>query len=463
TASVNHFKSKGASGLTAGDPTDLDSDQGDGQGFWNDTRTKAAIELEAWLASDPTGSGDEDVLILGDLNAYGMEDPITFLEAQGYTDLAELFVGPDAYSFVFDGLTGTLDYALANAGLLPQITGATEWHVNADEPDAIDYNLEFGRDPGIFDGSVPFRNSDHDPVIIGLDLGGPEPDDVELFADVGLEELLGGFESFAEALAAASDGNALVVNAPEDEGDVGRLNTRLDALTVIADAPFEGAIVMRGVEDLSFTLEGTSDLDVFGNSGSNLITLGDGDNEVRGGNGQDIVFGGDGNDNLNGNRDADELYGEDGNDRLNGGDAADFLSGGLGNDTLRGELGGDDLFGDEGDDNLSGGAGVDFLEGGADRDLLTGGTGSDTFQFAFGSDFDRIRDFQDDLDTIRLDATLWGGGLTVEEVLDLFGSQVNGFTFALDFGDDQILEVRGVEVLDDLANDIVIYNDVALS
>jgi predicted extracellular nuclease len=164
TVSVNHFKSKGGSG--SGD----DADIGDGQGNFNGTRLRGAEALDAWLDSDPTGSGDSDILIIGDLNAYAQEDPITFLEAEGYTDLAEEFIGDNAYSFVFDGQFGTLDYALANSSLSDQITGATEWHVNADEPDALDYNLDFGRDPSLFNGDQPYRNSDHDPLIVGLDL-----------------------------------------------------------------------------------------------------------------------------------------------------------------------------------------------------------------------------------------------------------------------------------------------------
>lgn len=166
---VNHFKSKGGTG------TGDDADIGDGQGNFNGTRLRGAEALAAWLATDPTGSGDPDIMILGDLNAYAQESPITFLELQGYTDLVEEFIGESAYSFVFDGQFGTLDYGLANTSLLPQVTGTTEWHINADEPDALDYNLDFGRDPNLFDGTVPFRTSDHDPVIIGLDLQSEAP------------------------------------------------------------------------------------------------------------------------------------------------------------------------------------------------------------------------------------------------------------------------------------------------
>ena len=167
TIAINHFKSKGGTGT--GDNADI----GDGQGNFNGTRVRGAEALNAWLNTDPTGSGDSDFLIIGDLNAYAQEDPITTLKNAGYTDLAEQFVGDNSYSFVFDGQIGTLDYGLANQSLASQVTGATEWHINADEPDALDYNLDFGRNPSLFDGTNPFRTSDHDPLIIGLDLSSP--------------------------------------------------------------------------------------------------------------------------------------------------------------------------------------------------------------------------------------------------------------------------------------------------
>ncbi|WP_170127946.1 ExeM/NucH family extracellular endonuclease [Euzebya rosea] len=163
TAVINHLKSKG-SGCGAGDD-DLVTFQGN----CNGTRTAAAQELVDWLATDPTGSGDPDVLVLGDLNAYGMEDPIRTIEDAGYTNLA----GTATYGYVFDGAEGTLDYALANASLASQVTGAAEWHINADEADLIDYNTDFGRNPGYFNGDIPFRASDHDPVVVGLDLDEP--------------------------------------------------------------------------------------------------------------------------------------------------------------------------------------------------------------------------------------------------------------------------------------------------
>ena len=110
-------------------------------------------------------------MILGDLNAYFQEDPIDLLKAAGYENLQERI--DDPYSYVFDGQIGSLDYILANRSLAGQVTGITEWHINADEADALDYNLDFGRDADYFDGDVAARVSDHDPLLVGLDLGTP--------------------------------------------------------------------------------------------------------------------------------------------------------------------------------------------------------------------------------------------------------------------------------------------------
>ena len=174
TASVNHFKSKGS--LT-GAPED--EDQGDGAGRNDETRTQAAEALADWLADDPTGVGDPDTLILGDLNAYARERPITALEGAGYTDLARTFEGDDVYSYRFSGQIGTLDYALANEALLGQVTGAETVLWNADTPVVFDYNLDDTftgpnilrpTDQGLFDGESPLRASDHDPVVVGLAL-----------------------------------------------------------------------------------------------------------------------------------------------------------------------------------------------------------------------------------------------------------------------------------------------------
>ena len=167
TVAVNHLKSKGSACDDVGDPN-----TGDGSGNCNGTRTRAAAALADWLASDPTASGDPDFLIIGDLNSYTFETPIAMLEAKGYTNLVRHFRGLAAYSYVFNGESGYLDHALSNSSLLAQVTGVADWHTNPDEPTVLDYNTEFKTanhvstlyDPG------PYRASDHDPVIVSLQL-----------------------------------------------------------------------------------------------------------------------------------------------------------------------------------------------------------------------------------------------------------------------------------------------------
>ncbi|MBE2223825.1 MAG: ExeM/NucH family extracellular endonuclease, partial [Anaerolineae bacterium] len=173
TIAVNHFKSKSTSSNcnTAEGVFPPDPDTGDWQGNCNITRTMAAAQLADWLATDPTISGDPDFIIMGDLNSYAREDPIKTLKNKGYTNLFASF-DQDSYSYVYDGEFGTLDYIMANESLTAQVTGATSWHINADEPLSLDYNLEYKSLDQQTELYAPnaYRASDHDPVIIGLEL-----------------------------------------------------------------------------------------------------------------------------------------------------------------------------------------------------------------------------------------------------------------------------------------------------
>lgn len=161
---VNHLKSKG-SGCGPGDDDPL-------AGNCNLTRTLSAEILTDWLATDPTGVDDDDWLILGDLNAYDREAPIDALRDAGYTDLVGEYQGELAYSYVFDGQFGYLDYVLSSESLTAQVTGATEWHINSDTPDIFDYDTSFKSDyqDTLFDPTTPYRSSDHDAALVGLSL-----------------------------------------------------------------------------------------------------------------------------------------------------------------------------------------------------------------------------------------------------------------------------------------------------
>ena len=163
---VNHLKSKGSCGGGAGN-----TDSGDGQGCWNATRVEQAARLRDYFLPQVAGAAnDADILVVGDMNAYGHEDPIRLLNAAGYVNEIERFVRPAGipYSYVFGAESGYLDHALASASLSGQVAGVTEWHNNADEPEAIDYNLnDTAEDPYVKNA---YRASDHDPVVVSLNL-----------------------------------------------------------------------------------------------------------------------------------------------------------------------------------------------------------------------------------------------------------------------------------------------------
>ena len=164
---VNHLKSKGSA-------CDV-PDTGDGQANCAVVRTNAVNTLLDWLATDPTGTGDDDVLLVGDYNSYAKETPIATLEAGGFTNLVEQYQGADAYSYVFDGQWGYLDHALGSASLARQVTGVADYHINSDEPSVLDYNTDFKSAGQVASLYAPdqYRVSDHDPVIVGLSPDGP--------------------------------------------------------------------------------------------------------------------------------------------------------------------------------------------------------------------------------------------------------------------------------------------------
>ncbi|AZG73639.1 ExeM/NucH family extracellular endonuclease [Shewanella livingstonensis] len=159
---VNHLKSKGSNCDSLNDP-----DLQDGQGNCNQTRTRASDAIGQWLAMQYP---DSKVLVMGDLNAYAKEDPLTMLASHGYNELAHYIGAPKPYSYVYSGESGQLDHALANSALLSNVVGITQWHINGDEPSALDYNEEYKsamQRQELYQADA-FRSSDHDPVIISF-------------------------------------------------------------------------------------------------------------------------------------------------------------------------------------------------------------------------------------------------------------------------------------------------------
>ena len=148
----NHLKSKGRC-----PDQGPDSDRGDGQGCWNAARVQAVQRLTPWLAGLAEDAGTDNILILGDMNAWRLEDPIRAFRAAGLVDVVEERQGLPLHSFRYFGQGGTLDYAFATPGLAGAATAAKIWHINADWPARMTLPEPW------------LRMSDHDPVIVDFE------------------------------------------------------------------------------------------------------------------------------------------------------------------------------------------------------------------------------------------------------------------------------------------------------
>jgi predicted extracellular nuclease len=254
TVVANHFKSKSNS---APPQTGDDNDNVDrGQGAFNGDRTRQAASLAGFADQLRAGSGDEDVVLMGDINAYSQEDPIIHLREAGYGDLGEEF-DPGRYSYVFNALSGSLDHALATEALTAKVTDVAHWNINAVES----FSYQYSGDPALY-APDPYRSSDHDPLVLGIDL-----------------------EERCQGLVPTITGTA---GADSLEGT--------DAVDVIMGL---------GGDDV-----------ITGGRSADVICGGAGTDRVSGGLGDDVLLGGFGNDTLNGDNGADALVGGPGADVL---------------------------------------------------------------------------------------------------------------------------------------------------
>jgi predicted extracellular nuclease len=266
TVVANHFKSKNDSEPPQSGNDNADS--GDGQGAFNGDRVRQAQSVAAFAGRLAEETGDPDVVLVGDLNAYSREDPVEALREAGYTDLGEEF-DPGRYSYVFDGLSGSLDHAMASASLTAKVEGVSHWAVNSVESSAYQYT----GDPDLYAGD-PYRSSDHDPLVVGIDL----------------EERCQG----------------LVPTIRGTEGDD----------------------VLRGSNGRDV---------VMGLGGDDVLHGGNADDVLCGGAGRDAVAGDNGADVLVGGLGDDVLDGGNGDDALVGGPGEDALEEGEGNGTRQPE------------------------------------------------------------------------------------------------------------------------------
>jgi Ca2+-binding RTX toxin-like protein len=418
---------------------------GDGQGNCSQTRRAAAEALVDWLATDPTGSGDPDFLVVGDLNSYAKEDTLDEIQAgaddlagtsDDFTNLIADHQGPYAYSYTFDGQAGYLDHALANESLLPQITGAADWHINSDEPDVLDYDTSFkpAAQDALYEVNA-YRTSDHDPVVVGLNLqvapiandqsvttNEDTPVNIMLTATDGNNDPLsytvltqpsnGTLSGTAPNLTYTpnanfngSDSFTFQVNDGTANSNIATVSITVtpvdDAPTIVVAAGGQCLADFRGLANLtvsdldtatgSLTLSGSSSNTTlvpianitFGGSGANrTVTIATA--AGKSGSATVTIVVNDGTSTATVT--IGVKAGTGNNDLLLGGNGANMLFGGNGNDILTGNNGIDLLCGGAGNDALTGGTGDDVLDSGAGNDILTGDNGNDVLSAGSGDD-----------------------------------------------------------------------------
>lgn len=165
-AIVNHFKSKGS------DPADgsANADTGDGQGAWNQARVEQAEALVDFADELTDSRNTEKVFLTGDFNSYTHEDPMEVFYAAGYVNLGS----ETEHTYLFDSLVGSLDHILASPEAAETVSGSTVWDINADEPIALEYSRYNYNVTDLYTADQ-YRASDHDPVLVGLELPSGPP------------------------------------------------------------------------------------------------------------------------------------------------------------------------------------------------------------------------------------------------------------------------------------------------
>jgi predicted extracellular nuclease len=158
-AIVNHFKSKS--------PSDTVPDPGDGAGAFNADRVAQARALVSFAETMKETTDTKRVLLSGDFNAYLKEDPIDVITAAGYVDLGSAKTNKSTYAF--DGAVGSLDHIFISDESLDDVSGVDIWNINAYESIALEYS-RYNYNATNFYVADPYRSSDHDPIIVGLDL-----------------------------------------------------------------------------------------------------------------------------------------------------------------------------------------------------------------------------------------------------------------------------------------------------
>ena len=142
--------------------------------------------------------------MLGDFNAYAMEDPIRARKAAGFSEVVEEY-DPDAASCEFSGRVGSLDHIFANAKAHELVSGAGIWDINGSESVAMQYSRRNDNVTDFYTTS-PFGASDHSPALVGFSMQTPAPSPVSTASSTPAVTLVVGSVGPSTAVVAPTSG-----------------------------------------------------------------------------------------------------------------------------------------------------------------------------------------------------------------------------------------------------------------
>jgi len=128
------------------------------------------------------------VFLTGDFNAYDQEDPIKVITDAGYIN-QEAKSGE--YTYAFGGTVGSLDHVFASPEADATVNDVDVWNINSVESVALEYS-RYNNNVTDFYAADAFRSSDHDPVVLGLNLVAPTNVDINL---LGINDFHGRIDS----------------------------------------------------------------------------------------------------------------------------------------------------------------------------------------------------------------------------------------------------------------------------
>ncbi len=116
----------------------------------------AQAQIVRGIVDNAVANGNNNVIVLGDLNDFYDSDPLNELVSSGnLIRLWDFLPVEERYSYIFRGISQALDHILVTPTLYGSVLDFAPQHIDSDYP-----AFPYGNDNG-----VVWRASDHDPLV----------------------------------------------------------------------------------------------------------------------------------------------------------------------------------------------------------------------------------------------------------------------------------------------------------